>query len=65
MGFEPRTRTEVSLFFGLVSYRYGRNSILITTTKDIKDRPELLAGDAVLATAILDRRLHHSHVLNI
>lgn len=65
MGFEPMTRTEASLFFRLVSYRYGRGSILITTNKGIKDWPELLAGDEVLATAILDRLLHHSHVLNI
>ena len=46
------------------SHRYGRGSIL-TTNKGIKDWPELLAGEAVLATAILDRLLHHSHVLNI
>lgn len=65
MGFEPMDRAEASLFFRLVSYRYGRGSILITTNKGIKDWPELLAGDEVLATAILDRLLHHSHVLNI
>jgi DNA replication protein DnaC len=65
MGFEPMDRHEASLFFRLVSYRYGRGSLLITTNKGIKDWPELLAGDEVLATAILDRLLHHSHVLNI
>ncbi len=65
MGFEPMTRTEASLFFRLISHRYGRGSILITTNKGIKDWPELLAGDEVMATAILDRLLHHSHVLNI
>ncbi len=65
MDFEPMTRTKASLFFRLVSYRYGRGSVLITTNKGIKDWPELLAGHAVLATAILDRCLHHSHVLNI
>jgi len=65
VGFEPMDRHEASLFFRLVSYRYGRGSILITTNKGIKDWPELLAGDEVLATAILDRLLHHSHVLNI
>jgi DNA replication protein DnaC len=65
MGFEPMTRTEASLFFRLISYRYGRGSILITTNKGIKDWPELLAGDEVMATAILDRLLHHSHGLNI
>lgn len=65
MGFEPMTRQEASLFFRMVSYRYGRGSILITTNKGIRDWPELLAGDEILATAILDRLLHHSHVLNI
>ena len=62
---EPMTRQEASLFFRLVSYRYGRGAMLITTNKSIRDWTELLAGDEVLATAILDRLLHRSHVLNI
>ena len=37
VGFEPMTRPEASLFFRLVSYRYGRGSILITTNKGIQD----------------------------
>ena len=65
VGFEPMSRQEASLFFRLVSYRYGRGSILITTNKGIRDWPEILAGDEVLATAILDRLLHHIHVLDI
>ena len=65
VGFEPMSRQEASLFFRLISYRYGRGSILITTNKGIRDWPDILAGDEVLATAILDRLLHHSHVLNI
>jgi DNA replication protein DnaC len=65
VGFEPMSRRDASLFFRLVSYRYGRGSILITTNKGIRDWPEILAGDEVLATAILDRLLHRSHVLNI
>lgn len=65
VGFEQLGRAEASLLFRLVSYRYGRGSILITTNKGIKDWPEMLAGDEVLATAILDRLLHKSHVLNI
>jgi len=65
VGFEPMTRQEASLFFRLVSHRYERGSILITTNKGIKDWPEILAGDEILATAILDRLLHRSHVLNI
>jgi len=65
VGFDPMTRQEASLFFRLVSHRYQRGSILITTNKGIKDWPEILAGDEVLATAILDRLLHNSHVLDI
>ena len=65
VGFEQLGRAEASLLFRLVSYRYGRGSILITTNKGIKDWPEMLAGDEVLATAILDRLLHRSHVLGL
>jgi DNA replication protein DnaC len=65
VGFEAMSREEASLFFRVVSYRYGRGSILITTNKGIRDWPEILAGDEILATAILDRLLHRSHVLNI
>lgn len=65
LGFEPMNRQEASLFFRLVTYRYGRGAVLITTNKSVRDWTELLAGDEVLATAILDRLLHHAHVINI
>jgi DNA replication protein DnaC len=65
VGFEPMTRQEASLFFRVVTHRYQRGSILITTNKGIRDWPEVLAGDEVLATAILDRLLHNSYVLDI
>jgi DNA replication protein DnaC len=65
LGFDPMTRQEASLFFRLVSYRYGRGAIMITTNKSVRDWTELLANDEVLTTAILDRLLHRSHVLNI
>ena len=65
LGFEPMDRQEASLFFRLVTYRYGRGAMLITTNKSVREWTELLAGDEVLATAILDRLLHHAHVLSI
>lgn len=65
VGFQPLTRAEASLFFRLVSYRYQRGSTLITTNKAVKDWPEILAGDEAMAAALLDRLLHHCHVLNI
>jgi DNA replication protein DnaC len=65
LGFEPMSREEASLFFRLVTCRYARGSILITTNKAIRDWTELLAGDEALTAAILDRLLHKAHVLNI
>jgi DNA replication protein DnaC len=65
LGYDPMSREDTSLFFRLVSYRYGRSAMIITTDKSIRDWTELLAGDEVLATAMLDRRLHRAHVLNI
>ena len=65
LGFEPMDRPEASLFFRLVTYRYGRGSILITTNKSVRDWTELLAGDEILTAAILDRLLHNAHVINI
>ena len=49
----------------LVSYRYQRGAICITSNKAVKDWPEMLAGDEVITAAILVRLLHASHVLNI
>ena len=51
LGFDPMSRQEASLFFRLVSYRYGRGAIMITTNKSVRDWTELLAGDAVLGAA--------------
>lgn len=65
LGFEVMSREEASLFFRLITYRYDRGAILITTSKSVRDWTELLAGDEVLAAAILDRLLHRSNVLNI
>jgi DNA replication protein DnaC len=65
VGFQTLTRQEASLLFRLVSYRYQRGSMILTTNKSVKDWPEILAGDEVMTTALLDRLLHKSHVLNI
>jgi len=65
MGFKAMDAEEANLFFRLISHRYGRGATCITTNKSIRDWPGMLAGDEVLATAVLDRLLHSSHVLNI
>lgn len=55
---------EASLFFRLINRRYERASTLLTSNKSFMDWGEVF-GDQVIATAILDRLLHHSTTLNI
>jgi len=64
-GYQSLDREEANLFFRVVNYRYQRGAIAITTNKGIASWPEVLAGDEVLAGAILDRLLHAATVLNI
>lgn len=64
IGYTTLDRTASNLLFQVVSSRYERGSIVLTSNKSFGEWGELL-GDSVLATAILDRLLHHSHVINI
>ena len=63
-GIWPYDRQAATALFALISARYERGSIILTSNKGFAEWGEVL-GDAVIATAILDRLLHHSHVLNI
>jgi len=63
-GVWPCDRIAATSLFTLVAARYERGSIILTSNKGFAEWGEVL-GDAVIATAILDRLLHHSHVLNI
>lgn len=65
VGFRPLDRVEANLFFRLVSARYERGSIILTSNKHVRDWPEIFAGDEILTTAILDRLLHHVQVVHI
>ena len=64
LGYLPLESNAAHLFFMLVSRRYERGSILITSNRSVGEWG-LVFGDAVAATAILDRLLHHSHVITI
>ncbi len=64
MGYLPMNRDEAGLFFRLLSRRYEKASTIITSNKSFVDWGEIF-NDQVLATAILDRLLHHSTTLNI
>ena len=64
IGYLPLERLGANLFFQLVSRRYERGSILITSNQSLAGWGQIF-GDQILATAILDRLLHHSTILNI
>jgi DNA replication protein DnaC len=64
MGYLPMSRDEASLFFRLLCRRYEKASIIVTSNKSFVDWGEIF-NDQVLATAILDRLLHHSTTINI
>jgi DNA replication protein DnaC len=64
VGFLPLDAESSNLFFRLISRRYERTSTIITTNKPLAKWGEAF-GDPVLASAILDRLLHHSRVVSI
>jgi len=64
MGYLPMNRDEAGLFFRLLTRRYEKASTIITSNKSFVDWGEIF-NDQVLATAILDRLLHHCTTLNI
>jgi DNA replication protein DnaC len=64
LGYLPFEKRSAHLFFQLVARRYERGSMLITTNQVVTQWGTVF-GDDVLAAAILDRLLHHSHTLMI
>ena len=64
LGYLPFEPDAAHLFFQLVSRRYERGSLLVTSNRSVGEWGTVF-GDPVVATAILDRLLHHSHVITI
>lgn len=64
VGFLPIDREGANMLFQLINKRYENHSTIITTNKPFGKWHEIF-GDVTLANAILDRLLHHSHIINI
>lgn len=64
VGYLPIDIETANMLFQLINKRYEKNSTIITTNKPFSKWGELF-GDNMIANAILDRLLHHSHVINI
>lgn len=64
IGYLPVTAGGTNLFFQLVNARYEKASTVLTSNKSFKEWGEIF-GDHVAAAAMLDRLLHHCHIVNI
>jgi DNA replication protein DnaC len=65
IGYLPFGREEANLFFNVIAKRYERGSIILTSNLSFGQWPSAFADDATLTAAMLDRLLHHSHVLQL
>lgn len=65
VGFLPLDSDQASLLFEVVSRRYERGSIILTSNKSYGQWVEVFSGDQIIATAILDRLLHHGTTIAI
>jgi len=64
VGYDTLSREQANMFFQVVNARYESGPIIITTNKNFGSWAEML-GDEAIATATLDRLLHHSTVVSL
>lgn len=65
LGYLPVDKKGADLLFQVISQRYEKGSIILTTNKAFKKWPEIFNNDATLTSAVLDRLLHHAETVVI
>jgi len=65
IGYFNMNKEEANHFFQIISKRYEKGSTILTSNLIFSKWTQVFAGDKVVTTAILDRLLHHSHIINI
>ena len=63
VGYLPLDKAGADLLFQIISQRYERGSIIVTTNKAYKHWPAIFNNDAGITSAILDRLLHRAHTV--
>jgi len=63
LGFLPMDKAGADLLFQVISLRYERGAMVITSNRAYKDWPEIFNNDSTLTSAILDRLLHHAETV--
>jgi len=65
IGYLPFGREEANLFFNVVAKRYERGSMILTSNLPFTQWAGAFADDQTLTAAMLDRLLHHAHIVQI
>lgn len=65
LGYLPLDKAGAELLFQVISQRYERGSIVLTTNKAYKHWPSIYCNDSTLTSAVLDRHLHHAETVII
>jgi len=65
LGYLPIDKTGADLLFQIISHRYEKGSLIITTNRVFKEWPEIFNNDSTLTAALLDRLLHHTETVVI
>jgi DNA replication protein DnaC len=65
IGYLPIDQHGADLLFQVISQRYEQGSIVLTTNKPFKQWPSIFNNDSTIASAVLDRLLHHAQTIVI
>lgn len=65
IGYLPLQKQQADLFFQVIAKRYEQGSVILTSNLSFGDWEESFDGNAALTSAMLDRLLHHAHVIQI
>lgn len=65
LGYLPLDKTGADLLFQIISHRYERGAIVLTTNRIFKHWPEIFNNDSTITAAVLDRLLHHAETVII
>lgn len=65
IGYLPFGRSEANLFFNVIAKRYEIGSIIVTSNLPFSQWSTAFADDQTLTAALLDRLLHHAHIVQI
>lgn len=65
IGYLPFGREEANLFFNVIAKRYEHGSVIVTSNLPFSQWANAFADDTTLTAALLDRLLHHAHIVQI